>query len=123
MVLGFHIGSDGDGNVEHAIPRPGRCGPQLRGDDLRRPAGRTKLVSSGALDRHPDLKVLISEGGATWVPFLGDRMNEGYRQHGMFVRPRCRMLPKEILYRQVYAVVPTRRVRRRRRCGRWATTT
>ena len=30
-------------------------------------------------------------------------MNEGYRQHGMFVRPTLSMLPKEILYRQVYA--------------------
>ena len=47
--------------------------------------------------------MLISEGGATWVPFLGDRMNEGYRQHGMFVRPTLSRLPKEILYRQVYA--------------------
>jgi hypothetical protein len=37
------------------------------------------------------------------VPFLGDRMNEGYRQHGMFVRPQLSKLPKEILYRQVYA--------------------
>ena len=63
----------------------------------------TKMVASGALDRHPDLKVLISEGGATWVPFLGDRMNEGYRQHGMFVRPKLSKEPKEILYGQVYA--------------------
>ena len=62
-----------------------------------------KLVASGALDRHPQLKVLISEGGASWVPFLGDRMNEGYRQHGAFVRPTLSTLPKEILYRQVYA--------------------
>jgi hypothetical protein len=37
------------------------------------------------------------------VPFAGDRMNEGYRQHGMFVRPSLSQLPKEILYRQVYA--------------------
>ena len=36
-------------------------------------------------------------------PFVGDRMNEGYRQHGMFVRPTLSVLPKEILYRQVYA--------------------
>jgi len=27
-----------------------------------------KLVTSGALERHPDLKILISEGGSTWVP-------------------------------------------------------
>jgi predicted TIM-barrel fold metal-dependent hydrolase len=61
-----------------------------------------KLVTSGALDRHPSLKILISEGGASWVPFIGDRMNEGYRQHNMFVRPVLSKLPKEILYRQVY---------------------
>ncbi|HEX6657084.1 MAG TPA: amidohydrolase family protein, partial [Ilumatobacter sp.] len=62
-----------------------------------------KLVTSGALERHPNLRILVSEGGATWVPFIGDRMNEAYRQHGMFVRPPLAKLPKEYLYRQVYA--------------------
>jgi predicted TIM-barrel fold metal-dependent hydrolase len=61
------------------------------------------MVASGALDRHPNLKVLISEGGATWVPFVGDRMEEAYRQHGMFVKPRLSRPPREILYSQVYA--------------------
>ena len=60
-----------------------------------------KLVTGGAPDRHrtqgADLR-----GGAPWVPFIGDRMNEGYRQHHMFVRPVLSALPKEILYRQVY---------------------
>ena len=37
------------------------------------------------------------------MPFIGDRMNEAYRQHGMFVRPPLAKLPKEYLYRQVYA--------------------
>jgi predicted TIM-barrel fold metal-dependent hydrolase len=62
-----------------------------------------KVVASGALDRHPDLKVLVSEGGATWVPFLADRMEEGYRQHAMAVRPKLKRSPKEIVYSQVYA--------------------
>jgi predicted TIM-barrel fold metal-dependent hydrolase len=63
----------------------------------------TKVVAGGALDRHPNLRVLLSEAGASWVPFIGDRMNEGYRQHGLFARPKLSMLPKEIIYRQVYA--------------------
>jgi predicted TIM-barrel fold metal-dependent hydrolase len=63
----------------------------------------TKLVASGALDRHPNLKVLLSEAGASWVPFLGDRMNEGYRQHEFMVTPKLSRSPKEILYSQVYA--------------------
>ena len=62
-----------------------------------------KLVASGAFERHPSLKVLVSEGGATWVPFIGDRMNEAYRQHGMFIRPSLSQLPKEYLYSNVYA--------------------
>ena len=61
------------------------------------------LVASGALDRHPDLKVLVAEGGATWVPQLADRMDEGYRQHSSFVRPTLSRLPSEILFTQVYA--------------------
>lgn len=47
----------------------------------------TKLVASGALDRHPKLKVQVSEGGATWVP----------------VRPKLSRSLREIIYEQVYA--------------------
>jgi predicted TIM-barrel fold metal-dependent hydrolase len=60
------------------------------------------MVASGILDRHRNLKLLISEASATWVPFLGDRLNEAYRQHSEFVRDRLTRLPKEILYDQVY---------------------
>ena len=101
MVLGFHIGSE----TGEATPFRGPGGAVLNYVETTYGGQRaaTKLVTSGALDRHPTLKVLISEGGATWVPFAGDRMNEGYRQHGIFVRPTLSRLPKEILYRQVYA--------------------
>lgn len=102
-VLGFHIGTDGGVEDAQVLFR-GPGGAILNYVETTYGGQRvaTKLVSSGALDRHPDLKVLISEGGATWVPFLGDRMNEAYRQHGMFVRPTLSAPPKEILYRQVY---------------------
>jgi predicted TIM-barrel fold metal-dependent hydrolase len=101
MVLGWHIGSD----VGDTTPFRGPGGAVLNYVETTYSGQHvaTKLVTSGALDRHPDLKILISEGGSTWVPFLGDRMNEAYRQHGMFVRPQLSTLPKEILYRQVYA--------------------
>jgi predicted TIM-barrel fold metal-dependent hydrolase len=101
LVIGFHIGT---GSEDQAVFR-GPGGAVLNYVETTYGGQRvaTKLVTSGALDRHPTLKILISEGGATWVPFLGDRMNEGYRQHGMFVRPTLSLLPKEILYRQIYA--------------------
>lgn len=107
VVLAFHIGTD-----------PVDLSSQTVGISYRGPGGAvlnyvettysgqraaTKLVASGALDRHPDLKVLIAEGGATWVPFLADRMTEAYRQHHAMVRPKLERTPKEILYQQVYA--------------------
>jgi len=45
----------------------------------------------------------VSEGGATWGPFIADRMDEGYRQHGAAVRPTLSKPPSEYLYEQVYA--------------------
>ncbi|MGX7678425.1 amidohydrolase family protein [Jatrophihabitans sp. DSM 45814] len=99
MILTIHIGTDGETVMYHG---PG--GAVLNYVDTTYGGQRatTQLIAGGALDRHPDLKVLISEGGAAWAPFLGDRMNEGYRQHGMFVRPKLSLLPKEYIYRQVY---------------------
>ena len=47
--------------------------------------------------------MLVSEGGATWGPFIADRMDEGYRQHGAAVRPTLSKLPSRYLYEQVYA--------------------
>lgn len=102
MVLAIHIGTDG--NDQSSVFRgPGGALMNYVASGSGGQVFAMRMVSSGALDRHPGLKVLISEGGATWVPFLGDRLNEGYRQHGMFVRPKLSCLPKEILYRQVYA--------------------
>jgi predicted TIM-barrel fold metal-dependent hydrolase len=102
MVIGFHIGTDG-GDQSTVYRGPGGAILNYVHTCFGGQHVAMKLVTGGALDRHPELKILVSEGGATWVPFIGDRMNEAYRQHGMFVRPRLSTLPKEILYRQVYA--------------------
>jgi predicted TIM-barrel fold metal-dependent hydrolase len=102
MVVAFHIGTDGG---DQAAQFRGRGGAVL--NYVQTTYGgqysAMKLVTAGVFERHPDLKVLISEGGASWVPFIGDRMNEAYRQHGMFVRPQLAKLPKEYLYSNVYA--------------------
>jgi predicted TIM-barrel fold metal-dependent hydrolase len=108
VVLAFHIGTDPvdlAGGEQIGLTYRGPGGAVLNYTETTFSGQRAamKMVASGALDRHPDLKVLISEGGATWVPFLGDRMTEGYRQHQMMVRPRLSRTPKEILYSQVYA--------------------
>ena len=106
-VLGFHIGTEPQDPT-------GRIGVYHRGPGgavlnyVETTYGGQRAVTpahrqSGALDRHPDLRVLVSEGGATWGPFLADRMDEAYRQHGSAVRPRLSKPPSEYLYTQVYA--------------------
>jgi predicted TIM-barrel fold metal-dependent hydrolase len=106
LVLAIHIGSEakepgGTGNVVYH--GPGGAVLNYVETTFGGQRAAVMLVTSGALDRHPKLKVLISEGGATWVPFIADRMDEGYRQHGVFTRPKLSRLPSEILYRQVYS--------------------
>ncbi|MCU1401461.1 MAG: hypothetical protein JWN62_4570 [Acidimicrobiales bacterium] len=108
MVIAFHIGTDpidmGSGkDIGIAFRGPGAAVLNYTETTFSGQRAAMKMVASGALDRHPNLKVLISEGGATWVPFLGDRMLEGYRQHHTMVRPKLSRSPKEILYSQVYA--------------------
>jgi predicted TIM-barrel fold metal-dependent hydrolase len=99
LVVGFHIGTGGDPVVYR-----GRGGAVINYWETTVPGQRvvTHLVGSGALDRHPNMNVLIAEGGSSWVPALADRLDEAYRQHGMYVEPKLSMLPSEMIYRQVY---------------------
>ncbi|HVV10527.1 amidohydrolase family protein [Amycolatopsis sp.] len=108
IVLAFHIGTDPidlSAGASAGVVFRGPGGAVLNYTETTFGGQRavTKMVASGALDRHPDLKVLVSEGGATWVPFIADRIEEGYRQHHMAVRPKLKRSPREIIYSQVYA--------------------
>src|SRR5262245_4345572 len=106
LVLGFHIGTEPvDPTGRIGVYHRGRGGAVLNYVETTYGGQRavTQLIACGALERHPDLRVLVSEGGATWGPFLADRMDEGYRQHGLAVRPRLSKAPSEVLYTQVYA--------------------
>ena len=106
MVLSFHIGTEPhDAATSHGLYYRGPGGAVLNYYETTFGGQRATaaLIASGALDRHPGLRVMVSEGGATWGPFLADRLDEGYRQHYSAVRPKLRRLPSEYLYEQVYA--------------------
>lgn len=106
MVIGFHIGTEPhDPTARTGVYFRGRGGAVLNYVETTYGGQRavTKLIGAGVLDRYPQLRVLVSEGGATWGPFLADRMDEGYRQHGAGVRPKLSKLPSEFIYEQVYA--------------------
>jgi predicted TIM-barrel fold metal-dependent hydrolase len=98
----YNIGTDG-GDQAASFRGPGGAVLNYVHTGFGGQYAAMKLVASGALERHPGLRVLIAEGGASWVPYIGDRMNEAYRQHSMFVRPKLARPPKDYLYEQVYA--------------------
>lgn len=100
MVLAYHIGTGGE-----LVVYRGPGGVVVNYMETTYPGMRviSQLVAGGGLDRHPGLKVLVAEGGASWVPAVADRLDEAYRQHGKYVRPRLNRLPSEIVYDQVYA--------------------
>ncbi len=58
------------------------------------------LCGSGALERHPELRVGMIECGAGWLAWTLDAMDDATREHGAWVRPRLRELPSEYFRRQ-----------------------
>jgi predicted TIM-barrel fold metal-dependent hydrolase len=105
-VLAFHIGTEPhDAATFNGLYHRGPGGAILNYFETTFGGQRAvaQLIASGALDRHPDLRVMVSEGGATWGPFVADRLDEGYRQHASAARPKLRRPPSEYLYTQVYA--------------------
>jgi predicted TIM-barrel fold metal-dependent hydrolase len=101
MVAAYHIGTDAMGT--RPFRNPGGAMLNYLETTFGGQKAAAQLVASGTFERHPDLRVLVSEGGATWVPFVGDRLNEAYRQHYMFDEGRLTKLPKEYIMTQVYA--------------------
>lgn len=53
------------------------------------------LCASGVLERFPKLRFASIEAGIGWVPWALDAMDEAYRKHHMFVRPKLKHLPSE----------------------------
>ena len=105
-VLGFHVGTEPhEASTGNAYYNKGRGGALLNFYETTFGGQRAAaaMVASGAFDRYPGLKVIVSEGGATWGPFLADRLDEGYRQHSGAVSPKLRRLPSEYIYSNVYA--------------------
>jgi predicted TIM-barrel fold metal-dependent hydrolase len=100
MVLSFHVGTGADPRF---FKGPGAVVTNYVETFIPGQRTVTHLTASGVLDRHPDLKIFIAEGGASWVPSLADRLDEGYRQHNAFATPKLTRLPSESIFSQVYA--------------------
>jgi len=106
MVVSYHIGTEPhDASTNHGAYYRGAGGALLNYMETTYGGQRAvaKMVTSGVFDRFPNLKVMVSEGGATWGPFMADRLDEAYRQHYSAVRPKLEKLPSEYISTNVYA--------------------
>lgn len=61
------------------------------------------LVSSGALDRFPNLVVATMECGSSYLNYLAEILDEIYPAHIHYVRPKLSRKPSEIIAQQVKA--------------------
>jgi len=61
------------------------------------------ICASGVAERHPSLRFGSVEAGIGWVPWALVAMDEAYRKHHMWVKPKLEMLPSEYFHRQGFA--------------------
>jgi predicted TIM-barrel fold metal-dependent hydrolase len=61
------------------------------------------LCASGVLQRFPGIKFATIEAGIGWVPWAIQAMDEAYKKHHMFVRPKLDMLPSEYFKQHGFA--------------------
>jgi predicted TIM-barrel fold metal-dependent hydrolase len=61
------------------------------------------LCSSGVLERFPGLRFASIEAGIGWIPWLLDAMDEAYRKHHMWVRPKLQGLPSDYYRAHAFA--------------------
>ncbi len=58
------------------------------------------LISSGALERYPDMKFVVVECGAGWLAWLLYVLDEQNEKKHMWVRPKLSLKPSEYFKRQ-----------------------
>lgn len=61
------------------------------------------FVFSGVLERHPALKMVLTEGGIGWLPSTLYDMDVIYDRYGAFLEPKLELRPSEYWRRQCLA--------------------
>jgi predicted TIM-barrel fold metal-dependent hydrolase len=51
------------------------------------------FAASGALEKHPDLRLVFVETGAGWYAYCCERMDEAFEEHAQWVKPKLANKP------------------------------
>lgn len=63
------------------------------------------MCASGVFERFPKLRAATIEADAGWVPWVLQKMDEGYLKHHFWVRPKLKALPSEYYKSNCYASI------------------
>jgi predicted TIM-barrel fold metal-dependent hydrolase len=61
------------------------------------------MCASGVFDRFPKLRAGTIEANAGWIPWMLQSMDEAYKKHHMWVRPKLDKLPSEAFKANCFA--------------------
>jgi uncharacterized protein len=61
------------------------------------------IITSGMLDRHPELKIVSVESGCGWIPFILEALEYEMNENAPQQAAKLSLTPKEYFRRQMYA--------------------
>ena len=97
IPLTFHVGESPDGNG------PGDLGTYLTSTFQPFRPLWARLVFTGILERHPELRVVFAEGNISWVPSAIDHADRIHRDFAFDLSPRLANPPSHHWHTQCYA--------------------
>lgn len=63
------------------------------------------MCAAGVFERFPKLKAGTIEANAGWLPWMMDQMDESFRKHHFWIRPRLRNLPSDYFRSNCFASI------------------
>jgi len=116
IVIGFHL-SGGLRTVATSGPKlnhPGNMGVRVSCSTIQMDEALAGVIFSGALERHPRLRIVLAETGIGWLPYMLERMDDSYRKFvdakdywRTYGGLRITMPPSEYFRRQIWATFQT----------------
>jgi predicted TIM-barrel fold metal-dependent hydrolase len=104
--VSIHIGGGSmvkRGALSLAAPAPGQLEAFVCLTPMTISESIAMLIYSGTLSRHPDLKLVVAEGGIGWLAYFLERMDHVMEKQGAWAGSKLTEKPSDVFHRQVLA--------------------